>query len=202
MAKKVLTKKLVWGIGNVWRFWIIPNWSLMIRWGHSCSFRTSLLLFRTFRCPLFPKPVSWLGLFCRFLQQDGSRDIFYFDLILIDFQKALGHQIFQKNIVCYRHVLINLFYNIMPPTWFVWKLIKSQINKIFFYNWFLGKNLLLLSLFLSSKIHHYSLFHFVREDILGRYFRTGICITTIFWDEDLLWKYICLSWKINQTSYT
>ena len=24
---------------------------------------------------LFPKPVSWLGLFCRFLQQDGSRKL-------------------------------------------------------------------------------------------------------------------------------
>ena len=31
--------------------------------GHSCSLRTNLVSFRTFRCPLFPKPVSWLGLF-------------------------------------------------------------------------------------------------------------------------------------------
>ena len=31
--------------------------------GHSCSFRTNLVSFRTFRCPLFPKPVSWFGLF-------------------------------------------------------------------------------------------------------------------------------------------
>ena len=30
-------------------------------------------LFRTFIHPLFPKPVSWLGFFCRFLQQEGSR---------------------------------------------------------------------------------------------------------------------------------
>jgi hypothetical protein len=28
--------------------------------------------FKTFRRPLFLKPVSWLGLFCRFLQQDSS----------------------------------------------------------------------------------------------------------------------------------
>ena len=35
-------------------------------------FRTNLISFRNFRRPLFPKPVSWLGLFCRFFQQDGS----------------------------------------------------------------------------------------------------------------------------------
>ena len=26
---------------------------------HSCSFRANLVSFRTFRCPLFPKPVFW-----------------------------------------------------------------------------------------------------------------------------------------------
>ena len=31
--------------------------------GHSCSFRSNLLSFRIFRCPLFPKSVSWIGLF-------------------------------------------------------------------------------------------------------------------------------------------
>ena len=41
--------------------------------GHSCSFRTNWASFRTFRRPLFPKPVSRLGLFCRFLQQDSYR---------------------------------------------------------------------------------------------------------------------------------
>ena len=35
----------------------------MIKEGHSCSFRTNLASFRTFRSPPFPKPVSWLGLF-------------------------------------------------------------------------------------------------------------------------------------------
>ena len=30
---------------------------------YSCSFRTNLVSFRTFRLPLFPKPVSCLGLF-------------------------------------------------------------------------------------------------------------------------------------------
>ena len=32
-----------------------------------------MVSFKTFRRSLFPKPVSWLGLFCRFLQQDGFR---------------------------------------------------------------------------------------------------------------------------------
>ena len=40
--------------------------------GNSCSFRTNLVSFRTFRRHLFPKPISWLGLFCHFLQQDSS----------------------------------------------------------------------------------------------------------------------------------
>ena len=35
--------------------------------GSSCSFRTNLLSFIIFRYPLFPKPVSWLGLFLTFL---------------------------------------------------------------------------------------------------------------------------------------
>ena len=34
--------------------------------GHSCSFRTNLVLCRYFRLLLFPKPVSWLGLFWDF----------------------------------------------------------------------------------------------------------------------------------------
>ena len=32
--------------------------------GHSCSFGTNLVSFRTFRCPLFPKPVTGRELFC------------------------------------------------------------------------------------------------------------------------------------------
>ena len=47
--------------------------------GHSCSFRTNLVSFRTFRCPLFPKPVSCPGLFCCFLQQDCSNPKFKHD---------------------------------------------------------------------------------------------------------------------------
>ena len=36
------------------------------------KFRINLVSFRTFRRPLFCKPVSWQGLFCHFLQQTGS----------------------------------------------------------------------------------------------------------------------------------
>ena len=54
---------------------MIPNWSLRIKRGNSCSFRTNLVSFRTFRRSIFPKPVSWLGLFCLFLQQDRSRSL-------------------------------------------------------------------------------------------------------------------------------
>ena len=53
--------------GSEW-YQIDPKW---LR-GHSCSFRTNFVSFRTFRHPRFPKPVSWLGLFCRLLQLDGS----------------------------------------------------------------------------------------------------------------------------------
>ena len=40
--------------------------------GHSCSFRTNLVSFKTFKHSLFPKPVPFLDYFCRFLQQDSS----------------------------------------------------------------------------------------------------------------------------------
>ena len=61
------------GFGNRGHLKVLKlNWSLMIKGGHSYSFRTNLVSFRTFRYPLFPKTVSWLGLFCCFLQQDGS----------------------------------------------------------------------------------------------------------------------------------
>ena len=40
--------------------------------GHSCSFSTNLVSFRTFKRSLFPKPVSCPEIFCRFLQQDSS----------------------------------------------------------------------------------------------------------------------------------
>ena len=35
-----------------------------------------MVSFSTFKCPLFPKPVSWLRLFCRFLQQTSSNTKF------------------------------------------------------------------------------------------------------------------------------
>ena len=57
--------------------------------------RTNLISFRTFRCPLFPKPFSWLGLFCCFLQQDGSNAIHnYFLLTYFDQKKYVFKQTF------------------------------------------------------------------------------------------------------------
>ena len=52
--------KLIWRIGDVWNFWMIPNWSKM---SMSESFRINLVSFITIRHPLLSKPVSWLGLF-------------------------------------------------------------------------------------------------------------------------------------------
>ena len=40
----------------------------------SCSFSINLVSFRTFRRPLFPRPVSCMGLFGRFLQQGSSSE--------------------------------------------------------------------------------------------------------------------------------
>ena len=62
-----------WQKRSLWRYWfreegsskgsewyqIDPKWLV----GHSCSFRTKLVSSRTFRRPLFPKLVSWQGLF-------------------------------------------------------------------------------------------------------------------------------------------
>ena len=50
--------------GSEW-YQIHPNW----------PYRTNLVSNRTFWCPLFPKPVSCPGLFCRFLQQHCSNAI-------------------------------------------------------------------------------------------------------------------------------
>ena len=61
---------MVWAIGDLLRLWMIPNWTYIIKgvthvhlgpiWCHSDQ---SLQ---------WPKPISWFGLFCCFLQQTGS----------------------------------------------------------------------------------------------------------------------------------
>ena len=56
-----------------------------------------MVLFRTFRllyCPLFLKPISWLGLFCRFLQQDSS------SIYNIDFIPIVTHRYILYNMTC------------------------------------------------------------------------------------------------------
>ena len=53
------------GLGNMGPL-IALNYTKLIlndKRGHSCSFITNVVSFRTFRWSLFPKLVSWLGLF-------------------------------------------------------------------------------------------------------------------------------------------
>ena len=47
-----------------------------------------MVSFGTFRHALIPKPVSCLGLFCRFLQPDGSDNTSLFFYTLVNFQDA------------------------------------------------------------------------------------------------------------------
>ena len=80
--QKVPTTKLVWGIGNcglkvlndtklVLNDYEWPPNHLGLIWYHS-----KLLEQGKSRGPLFPKPVSWLGLFCSLLQKTGYKTIF------------------------------------------------------------------------------------------------------------------------------
>ena len=57
------------GFGNKGPPEALNDTKLMLNYkgGHSCSFRTNLVSFKTFRCPLFPKTVSWFGLFLPFV---------------------------------------------------------------------------------------------------------------------------------------
>ena len=52
------------GLGNIGRLKILNGIKLIL---NACSFRINLVSFRTFRQPLFSKPISWLGLFLPFL---------------------------------------------------------------------------------------------------------------------------------------
>ena len=69
---------------------------------------------KTFRCPQCPKPVSWLGLFCCFLQQTGSnisresnQDFFFLNFIYIrDFQATEGRN---AALICRAPRLTQLF---------------------------------------------------------------------------------------------
>ena len=66
---------MVWGIGDVWRFWMILNWTLMIKgvthaqlgpiWYHSESLDV----------PYSPNQLLGCDFFCCFLQQEGSKAI-------------------------------------------------------------------------------------------------------------------------------
>ena len=72
--KIVPDQLLVCGLGDLWRTWRFPSWFLMTKLFPWSSW-ISLVPFRTFKGPLFPKPVcsNWSGtIFCRFLKQTGS----------------------------------------------------------------------------------------------------------------------------------
>ena len=58
------------------------------------------LSFRTFRRPLFPIPVSSLGLFSRFLQQDSSRRTFFLNDFLY---LGEGHNLQEHSIVLVKY---------------------------------------------------------------------------------------------------
>ena len=51
------------GFGNRGLLKVLSDKKLKLGVHNWCSFRNNLVSFRTFRLPLFPKPVSWLGLF-------------------------------------------------------------------------------------------------------------------------------------------
>ena len=68
LRKKSLNQET--GLGNMGPLEALNDVKLILNDSecHSCSFRTNLISFKTFRCPLFPEPVSWLGLFfCHFI---------------------------------------------------------------------------------------------------------------------------------------
>ena len=67
-CKKQQAKNSSWpvqGVGDLWRTWRIPNWFQMcLSYSHvHLASRISLVPFRTFRGPLFPKPVTGQELF-------------------------------------------------------------------------------------------------------------------------------------------
>ena len=80
MAKKVPIKKLVWGIGDIWRFRLLSIWSYMgINMGINhlgCIWYHSEPL----DVPCSPNQFLGWDFFCRFLQQTGSSIYLYLSL--------------------------------------------------------------------------------------------------------------------------
>ena len=113
----------------------------------------NFLSFRAFKLPLFIKPVSWLGLFCCFLQQDGSNKNVLVVCILHDNSIIFSNQtrsgftnepsiIFRQRISCTRtsmHVFTVTLFHTAPvlQSWdtgcslysmFICKNLKSQLT--------------------------------------------------------------------------
>ena len=70
--KKFPTKKLVWGIGDVWRFWMVPNCSQMINRVTHAQLGPIWYNSELSDVPYSPNQFLGLDFFCCFLQQTGS----------------------------------------------------------------------------------------------------------------------------------
>ena len=90
------------GLGKRGRLKVLNDTKMIINYssGNSRLFRTNLVSFRTFRRPLFPKPVSLLELFCRFLQQDSSRSTYFVNDFLY---LGEGHNLQEHSIVLVKY---------------------------------------------------------------------------------------------------
>ena len=81
MARKVSTKKLVWRKGDIFK--VLKDTSNLVLNKHDwppLSFRIHLVSFRYSRGPLFPNPVSWLGLFFAISYSKAALAIYVFHL--------------------------------------------------------------------------------------------------------------------------
>ena len=65
-------KKLVWGIGDIWRFWMIPNWFQMSMRDPLSHLGSISYHSEPSDVPYSPNQFLGCDFFCRFLQQDGS----------------------------------------------------------------------------------------------------------------------------------
>ena len=113
-------------LGNMGLLKVLNNTKLILNdsRGHSCSFRTKLVLFRTFRRPLFPKPVSCPGLFLPFL----TALLLYCLLGIYNFEKkVLWFWFMDKS--CTRVKQIFLQSPGMPTLFIWWKLEDQNIHQ-------------------------------------------------------------------------
>ena len=104
--------------------------------GNSSSFRTNLVSFRTFRHPLFSKPIGW-DFFCHFLQQDDHQSAVYCDCLSClaharEETKWSGPNIFNQSYI-WKPLQINFQDKLETPKTlkFVWKSCKIGYCAVF-----------------------------------------------------------------------